>query len=260
MSFNTSRPFRYVWEILSGVEGDFYPDSPRPELVNLTSGNPQRALDVGCHKGAVGAALKKRFPGLECIGVELNEVAASEAKKRLDAVLTFDLLSPGAEAHPSIAPGFDMIILADVLEHLYDPWRMLKTLKSWLRPGGRVYVSLPNVRNLKLLSDLINGSWRYEPAGLLDITHIRFFALPDALKMFAETGFHVLEVRSVRDGRIPFEVKTEPVDLTLPNFTIHKADQRMQLELSTIQFLFVLEVRGQMHPEGIKSLDSSSIS
>lgn len=239
-----TEPIRYVWELLArGGEIECYPDSPRPELVGLTSGNPQRALDVGCHKGAVGAALKERFPGLECVGVELNEKAVTVARQRLDCVLTFDLMSEEAASHPAITPGFDLIVLADVLEHLYDPWMMLNVVRGWLRPGGRVYVSLPNVRNFKLLSDLIKGSWRYESAGLLDVTHIRFFSLSDAVRMFSETGFRVLNTASVRDMRIPLDRnQNTSVTISTPEFTLSNIDPKTLIELTTIQFLFVLEI------------------
>ena len=73
---------RFVWELLPAHgEAAHLGDSPRQELVDLVTGEPRRALDVGCHRGALGAALKQRFPGLHCTGIELNPVTAEAARE-----------------------------------------------------------------------------------------------------------------------------------------------------------------------------------
>ncbi len=233
---------RFVWELLS-AKGDaaFYPDSARPELVNLVTGAPTRALEIGCHKGAMGAALKAKFPTLHYTGVEINPETAAIAAERLDTVVSEDLHTLDTDAHPAFAQKFDMLLLADVLEHLYDPWKMLLKTGSLLTPDAKVYASVPNVRNYWLISELIKGNWTYQPAGLLDVTHIRFFTLRECQRMFAETGYVIEKVVSVRDPRVQFDGNfRQPVTLMDQWFALHDVDPQIATELATLQFLFVL--------------------
>jgi hypothetical protein len=97
--------------------------------------------------------------------------------------------------------------------------------------------SIPNARNLILLNDLAGGKFTYEPAGLLDVTHIRFFTLTEIHKMFAETGYEVLSVNGCLDPRIgKFEPVAAPVNLELDAITLTNVDNAKLTELTTIQF------------------------
>jgi Methyltransferase domain len=78
-----------------------------------------------------------------------------------------------------------------VLEHMYNPWRALQTLRRLVSPKAQILISLPNVRNMNILRDLMNGYWRYRDTGLLDSTHIRFFSRHEALRLIYQTGFRV---------------------------------------------------------------------
>jgi hypothetical protein len=83
------------------------------------------------------------------------------------------------------------VLLLDVLEHLYDPWRALTRIRTWLAAGTRVLASVPNVRNLVNLHELAAGAWEYGPHGVLDVTHVRFFTRITLRRMFEETGYAV---------------------------------------------------------------------
>lgn len=232
----------FVWELLSH-KGDAtnYPDSARPELTALMTDTPKRVLELGCHKGAMGAAIKQRFPGVHYTGIEINPDTAAIARTRLDEVLCEDLLTLDTDTHPAFAEKFDALMLADVLEHLYDPWAMLVKLGRHLAPGGKVYASIPNARNYWLISELIQGRWTYQTAGLLDVTHIRFFTLRECQRMFAETGYQAEKIVSVRDPRVNLDGQFKaPVTLMDKWFSLHDVDQQTAMELATMQFLFVL--------------------
>lgn len=237
---------RFVWELLS-KKGDaaFYPDSARPELVNLVERPPRRALEIGCHKGAMGAAMKTKFPGLHYTGLEINAETAAIAAGRIDTVVSEDLLTLDTDAHPAFAEKFDALLLADVLEHLYDPWRLLQKCGTLLTPDAKIYASVPNARNYWLIGELIKGNWTYQPAGLLDVTHIRFFTLRECQRMFAETGYAVEKVLSVRDPRVQLDGNfKQPVTLMDSWFSLHDVDAQTATELATLQFLFVLSRPG----------------
>lgn len=235
-----------MWELLS-QKGDasFYPDSQRPELVGLVGRAPRRCLELGCHKGAMGAAVKAKFPGVHYTGIETNPLTAEVARDRIDAVVTEDLLDLDVSAHPAFAEPFDTLMLADVLEHLYDPWRYLLKLGTLLTPDAKIYASIPNVRNYWLIGELIKGNWAYQPAGLLDVTHIRFFTLRECQRMFAETGYAIEKIVSVRDPRVQLEGEFRtPVTIMGKWFSLNDVDAQTAMELSTIQFLFVLSRPG----------------
>ncbi len=90
---------------------------------------------------------------------------------------------------------FDYLILGDVLEHLYDPWEILEKLKSLLKPGGIVIISVPNIRFIQTFVRIfLKGSFKYDSFGLFDKTHIRFFCKKDILKLVIDTSFQVQNV------------------------------------------------------------------
>ena len=171
-------------------------------LLEMIEQAPARVLDIGCFCGGTGRFLKRRFPGCHVVGVEMLERAAAMAAEVYDQVLVGTLEALDFEA-AGLSPGsFDAIVAADVLEHLFNPWQALQRLRPLLAPGGVIYVSVPNVRNLKLMSELSRGRFDYEGAGILDVTHVRFFTRATAVAMLEQTGFVVDEVGINPDGRL----------------------------------------------------------
>jgi GT2 family glycosyltransferase/2-polyprenyl-3-methyl-5-hydroxy-6-metoxy-1,4-benzoquinol methylase/Flp pilus assembly protein TadD len=165
----------------------------RPEVQRLVSRRAKRILDVGCAGGRVGAGLKERL-GAEVWGIECNAQAAAAAGRYLDRVVQ----APVEQALPQLAKGhFDSIILADVLEHLVDPAAVLAGLSKKLAPNGELIVSLPNVGHWSVLQGLLEGSWEYQDAGILDRTHLKFFTRKSALSLFAAAGFSATSVTPI---------------------------------------------------------------
>jgi len=198
---------------------------------------PRLLVDVGCGTGATGREAKRRFPGITVVGFEYSPSAAAIARAHLDTVIEGDVESADF-TDAGLAPGsVDAVLLADVLEHLYDPWTLLVRLRPLLRPDAQIIASIPNVRNLVLLSELAAGDFPYADAGLLDVTHIRFFTRAGIVRLFAQTGYDIVEVRGADDARIPpyGEVAT-PADVTVGSVTLRNLDREALLELRTIQF------------------------
>jgi SAM-dependent methyltransferase len=210
---------------------DAYYDRVRGELLDMIEIAPRTVLDLGCGGGATDAELKRRFPGAVVVGIEAVPAAAERAHGRLDRVIranaeTLDFAAAG------IAGGtFDLIIVADVLEHMLDPWHMLEKLRTFLAPAGRVLASIPNVRNLWLLEKIVRGGFDYSDEGLLDITHIRFFTLTEMRAMFADTGYAIERTHLNIDGNLPERVplKRVPSPRSFQHFahavrTLHNRD------------------------------------
>jgi 2-polyprenyl-3-methyl-5-hydroxy-6-metoxy-1,4-benzoquinol methylase len=229
----------HVWRLLSRPRApveDGYFEHVRSELVALLTAPPRRFVEIGCGTGLTGAEVKRRFPAAIVEGIEYSPAAAAEAATRLDRVHAGDVgqMDLGAVYEPG---SIDALLLADVLEHLYDPWSLLVRIRPFLAPGAQVIASIPNVRNLALLRELAAGTFAYEPAGLLDVTHIRFFTRAEILKLFDETGYDVTWVGNVRDPRIPdIAVTAFPVNLEAGDITIKVSTAEALTDLMTIQF------------------------
>ncbi len=159
-------------------------ENPRLELQRHVPADARRILDLGCASGALGAALKARQP-CHVLGVERDPDYAARAQERLDQVLVADV----EHLEFSYLPPVDCLICGDVLEHLVDPWRVLRDAAGLLRPGGTLVVSLPNVRYWETFWQLgVRGSWPRRSLGIFDRTHLRWFTLRDAYALLEEAG------------------------------------------------------------------------
>lgn len=236
-----------VWKTLLQVEDTAatgYHGGVRRELVDLSPRPIRLALDIGCAAGGTGAYIKSKHPRARVIGIEVNRSAAELAKKHLDQVLVgrFEEIDFAAAG---IKPGsIDTVIVADVLEHMYDPWSVLTALRPWLSMDAQVIASIPNVRNLKLMEDMAAGYWRYEDSGLLDITHIRFFTLREVRRFFHETGYHVRTLQYAIDPRLMAfyqenKPRPGPLDINLGKMSLHGIEGAELDELCSLQFYVV---------------------
>jgi O-antigen biosynthesis protein len=172
--------------------GQYYFEA-RPDIQALIAADGKRILDVGCAAGELGAALK-RARACEVVGIEAAAQAAAQARSKLDRVIVGDAQSPDLPLDPS---SFDYVILADILEHLVDPWAALASFSRYLRPDGRVVASIPNARFYAVIARLLFNRWGYRDSGILDRTHLRFFTWPTIKEMFEGAGLHLERVRPV---------------------------------------------------------------
>jgi 2-polyprenyl-3-methyl-5-hydroxy-6-metoxy-1,4-benzoquinol methylase len=164
---------------------DYY-QSPRLEVAEVIPALSARILDVGCAAGALGEELKRRG-AKEVVGLEKFEAAAQVARTRLDAVHEVDLNTLPSLPYPD--GYFDVLVFADVLEHLVEPVSVLKHFLRYLMPDGRVILSLPNVRHESVvLPLLVDGRWQYQDMGIMDRTHLRFFTLREMVAMLRDAG------------------------------------------------------------------------
>jgi 2-polyprenyl-3-methyl-5-hydroxy-6-metoxy-1,4-benzoquinol methylase len=182
----------HAWQSHLGTDtfDPTYHANPRVEIMSFLVEPPGTLLDVGCGGGATGVLVKQKFPGTRVVGIEINARAAEHARRQLDLVICAGIEDVDLARE---LPGetISTVLLLDVLEHLYDPWRALQRIRGWLAPGTRVLASVPNIRNLATLSDIAGGRFEYEPNGVLDVTHVRFFTRGSLREMFEQTGFDV---------------------------------------------------------------------
>ncbi len=146
-----------------------------------------RVLDVGCSTGYLAAELTVR--GCRVVGVEADPEAAAEARERCDLVIVGDVEDPAVR--DELPRDMDAVLLADVLEHLRDPWAVLAALRETLAPGGRAVVSVPNIGHWTARRALARGRFPYADHGLFDRTHLRFFTRASARELAERSGFAV---------------------------------------------------------------------
>ncbi|MEQ1682325.1 MAG: class I SAM-dependent methyltransferase [Burkholderiaceae bacterium] len=173
-----------------------YFSNPRPELVERIRQGPNRVLEVGCAEGVMGGCLKQSGMARQVIGIEINPDAAKLARTRIDEVHCGDIEQMSLDSGEFRARSFDYVICGDVIEHLRCPEVVVKRLLTLLKPDGYFIVSVPNVRHWSVVSSLLfAGEWRYEPFGIMDETHMRFFTRKSILRLLREANTELVEVK-----------------------------------------------------------------
>lgn len=179
---------------------DDYYESEREDIIALIPPDARRILDVGCGFGLMGKALKQKNGAIEVVGLEAEEKAAEIAKKNIDKVITGDVEGvkmPFADGY------FDCLIYGEVLEHLKDPWRIMKEHAPYLKKGGCCIVSMPNISHYSIIEGLLKDKWDYKDAGILDSTHLRFFTINGMRKMLNDAGYIIdEEKRYIRASKV----------------------------------------------------------
>ncbi|GIX57042.1 MULTISPECIES: glycosyltransferase [Bacillus cereus group] len=156
-------------------------DAPKDKKINV--------LEVGCACGGTLLKIKNIYKNADLFGIEFNEKAASFSSQF--ANVKAENIENEVLDYP--AEFFDYIILADVIEHLFNPWEVMRNLRKYLKKDGQILLSIPNVMHYSLLREVINGKWTYTDSGLLDRTHIRFFTLDEINKMLIEAEYKDIE-------------------------------------------------------------------
>jgi methionine biosynthesis protein MetW len=186
--------------MLDPLRYDGHVDAPQEvarmlsELVPMGS----RVLDVGCGTGSVSRIIADTRDA-QIIGVEPDSCRAAAARAR------------GLEVHEQLFTAailqelerFDVIVFADVLEHVADPSSFLQLAQRALRPGGRVIASVPNVAHWSVRVDLLRGRFDYQPFGIRDATHLRWFTAETIRLLFESSAFRVVSMRHTAGVTLP---------------------------------------------------------
>ncbi len=169
------------------VQDFVYGEVVNTELLALVGPLSGRVLDVGCGAGAWAESLR-RAGGQTLVGIEPAPEAAAIARERYDAVVE-DALESVDLARLGGQP-FDHVIVADVLEHLVDPWAALRRFREWSSPAATLAVSVPNSRYYRLsLALLLGGRFTYARSGVMDWTHLRWFTQASLDRSLRVTGW-----------------------------------------------------------------------
>ncbi|MEJ6004403.1 bifunctional glycosyltransferase/class I SAM-dependent methyltransferase [Paucibacter sp. AS339] len=161
-----------------------------PDLLAMIPPQAKAILEVGCSTGALAFALKRQRPDVHYMGMELDPKAAEIAARYCDGMAALDIEGADESLYRDYVSR-DCWVFGDVLEHLRDPWAVLTKIRKVLPPGGCVVASIPNAQHWSLQARLAVGEFRYESAGLLDRTHLRWFTRVTLFELFARAGLRI---------------------------------------------------------------------
>ncbi len=176
---------------------DIYYNQDKIMIVSYLPEGKHVILDLGCATGRLGQSLRNANKAAELVGVEIFGPAAEEAAKRYDKVYTIDIETfdlPYKEY-------FDFVVCGDILEHLKDPWEATQKIHGWLKKGGTLIATIPNIRYWRVIRDLFfYGKWEYVESGILDNTHLRFFTRKDFLNLLEKKNLSTVRHDMLIDG------------------------------------------------------------
>lgn len=165
----------------------------RMDIINLIPEGKNRVLEVGCGFGLTLLKLKELNKAKEIVGVDIVNLEVNHLDNYIVGNIE-EITLPYPEEY------FDVVICADVLEHLVDPWTTIKKLKKHLKKDGLFIASIPNIRNYKVLFDIVlRGDFKYVDAGILDKTHLRFFCKKNIIEMFDQANMKMIEIKTNLD-------------------------------------------------------------
>ncbi len=226
----------------SGKTASYY-SFARGEIIDAVVKNglsAKRVLEIGCAGGATGKKMKETMPVDYYVGVEICEEAAGIARQHLDRVIVADIEKSDLMDCGLKHGDFDLLLALDVLEHLYNPWDVLASLKKFLKPDGHVVASIPNIQNVTIVNSLISGRWRYESAGILDATHVRFFTMEEIERLFSGAGLSITKTEYVLNPPVDLsKIKDSGNNLSDGNISLTDLSREDVLRLFIYQYIII---------------------
>ena len=155
------------------------------ELVNGTTN--KKVLDIGCSKGYIGAKIKSL--GNYVAGIDISWPAIQEASKFLDKAYVFDIEG----AWPDLDTKYDLAILPEIIEHVFDPIYVLNKINENLNLEGEIIITTPNILIWTNRIKILLGNFKYTDQGLMDFGHIRFITHEYLKEILDKSGFKIEE-------------------------------------------------------------------
>lgn len=212
-----------------------------------------KILDIGCSSGKLGAALKKE-KSVYVVGLDIDKEDVALAIKNLDEAFLTNIEKDSIDKLGK----FDFVIMADVIEHLYDPVSALKKIKQALKPNGKIIFSIPNMANATVRIELLKGRFEYRDWGLLDRTHLHYYDLEEVQRIFRDAGLKVINTDcTIRN--IPKDILTKeltPIGIEVTDTFINFLNSPEALTYQFIGLVVDDPKPPKFSPKTTSSLDS----
>jgi SAM-dependent methyltransferase len=172
------------------------------DLLALMPRTARRVVEVGCMHGALAQAFRAINPGVHYTGIDIDPEYAEVAAQTCDVALAGDIDLYDGAAFGRLFPS-DCWVFGDCLEHLRDPWRVVRTIRERIDADGCLVACIPNAQHWSVQMRLATGLFRYEDSGLLDRTHVRWFTRVTMIEMFTQAGWRIESGLSRRVPQAP---------------------------------------------------------
>jgi 2-polyprenyl-3-methyl-5-hydroxy-6-metoxy-1,4-benzoquinol methylase len=164
----------------------------RSEIFPLLPRNFSKIFEIGCGGGATLRALQQHHALSFVGGIDIDRQSIEDLRPHIDLALLGNIEQMQL---PKEVNNIDVMLCLDILEHLVDPWSVVKQLHGRLSKNGVIIASIPNVRYLRTsLPLLLEGKWELEDAGILDRSHLRFFVKDTAIQLMTCSGLQLQHV------------------------------------------------------------------
>lgn len=196
-------------------------------------GKNKTVLEVGCGPGSQSKVFHGQL-GCDVVGIEIDPARADKARTYCRDVHVANLETDDLGSFLKDEK-FDVIVCADVLEHLRNPGDLLIGLKTFLKPDGYLVASIPNITHASIVYEMIHGRFEYHSEGLLDSTHIKLFSCASALSLIEDAGYWIAELQKVHKLPQHTDFKTNPI--SAEDKQILEAIQSRNPDANTYQFV-----------------------
>lgn len=189
---------------LSGQNDLDYGEGINFNLLAFLGDLDSTVVDLGCGTGG-WAPMLRAAGATRIVGVEPS-AGADLARTRFDEVFSGTV----EDAPASLFVGASLVVLADVLEHLIDPWNVLRRLRDCVEPGTKLAISVPNVQSVRVwLPIALRGRFDYSDiGGPMDRGHLRWFTQRTLHDAVADAGWAPERMGGVLLGRVATTLMT----------------------------------------------------
>jgi 2-polyprenyl-3-methyl-5-hydroxy-6-metoxy-1,4-benzoquinol methylase len=165
-------------------------DHHNPDLLSLMPIDSKIVIEIGCSAGALAREYKKINPKVNYIGIDIDDNYVKLAEQYCDKTYSLNIESADEQFLRNNLDG-DCWIFGDSLEHLNNPWELLKKIRLVIPDNGTIVACIPNAQHWSVQARLCTGIFRYEDSGLMDKTHLRWFTRQTIFELFDDSGFFI---------------------------------------------------------------------